>query len=203
VGRFKNEKFANFKRCAILDAAVKEFAEKGIEKASMRAIAAAAGMTTGAIYTVFEGREDIYAALLHQSLARLNAYVEEKTAAAQTPVQAVEASVMAFFDYYIDRLFEVQLGMHSFSGLKHSSLGRDRDEQLNNALTETLDIIGSTIADLSIDLGPNEVKTERDAIFSCLMGTLSLAHTGRAESIGTNPQIIMKTHLKGLITRLA
>jgi hypothetical protein len=118
-------------------------------------------------------------------------------------VQAVEASVMAFFDYYIDRLFEVQLGMHSFSGLKHSSLGRDRDEQLNNALTETLDIIGSTIADLSIDLGPNEVKTERDAIFSCLMGTLSLAHTGRAESIGTNPQIIMKTHLKGLITRLA
>lgn len=203
MGRFKNEKFANFKRCAILDAAVKEFAEKGIEKASMRAIAAAAGMTTGAIYTVFEGREDIYAALLHQSLARLNAYVEEKTAAAQTPVQAVEASVMAFFDYYIDRLFEVQLGMHSFSGLKHSSLGRDRDEQLNNALTETLDIIGSTIADLSIDLGPNEVKTERDAIFSCLMGTLSLAHTGRAESIGTNPQIIMKTHLKGLITRLA
>lgn len=203
MGRFKNEKFANFKRCAILDAAVKEFAEKGIEKASMRAIAAAAGMTTGAIYTVFEGREDIYAALLHQSLARLNAYVEEKTAAAQTPVQAVEASVMAFFDYYIDRLFEVQLGMHSFSGLKHSSLGRDRDEQLNNALTETLDIIGRTIADLSIDLGPNEVKTERDAIFSCLMGTLSLAHTGRAESIGTNPQIIMKTHLKGLITRLA
>ena len=41
MGRFKNEKFANFKRCAILDAAVKEFTEKGIEKASMRAIAAA------------------------------------------------------------------------------------------------------------------------------------------------------------------
>jgi len=203
VGRFKNEKFANFKRCAILDAAVKEFTEKGIEKASMRAIAAAAGMTTGAIYTLFEGKEDIYAALLHQSLARLNSYVEERTAAAQTPEQAVEASVMAFFEYYIDRLFEVQLGMHSFSGLKHSSLGHDRDEQLNSALTETLDIMGRAIADFSKDLGANEVKAERDAIFSCLMGTLSLAHTGRAESIETNPQIIMKTHLKGLVARLA
>lgn len=203
MGRFKNEKFANFKRRAILDAAVKEFAEKGADKTSMRAIAAAAGMTTGAIYTMFEGKEDIYAALLHQSLARLNSYVAERTAAAQTPVQAVEASVMAFFDYYIDRLFEVQLGMHSFSGLKHSSLGRDRDERLNGALIETLDIMGGAIADLSKDLSAAEVKAERDAIFSCLMGTLSLAHTGRAESIGTNPQMIIKTHLKGLVTRLA
>ncbi|MBE7638022.1 TetR family transcriptional regulator [Sneathiella sp. P13V-1] len=203
MGRFKNEKFANFKRRAILDAAAAEFAEKGADKASMRAIAAAAGMTTGAIYTMFDGKEDIYAALLHESLSRLNRYVAEKTEAAESPEEAVRASIMAFFDYYIDRLFEVQLGMHSFSGFNHGSLGRDRDERLNAALIETLDIFARTISEFAKTLSADEVLAERDAIFSCLMGALSLAHTGRAESIGTTPEKIMQTHLNGLIRRLS
>ena len=203
MGRFKDEKFAEFKRRAILDAATAEFTAKGLDKASMRAIAAAAGMTTGAIYTMFEGREDIYAALLSESLSRLNSYVVERTETARTPQDAVRASVMAFYAYYAGRVFEIQLGMHSFSGLKHSSLGRRRDKTLNAALLATLDVIGNAIADAGPRLSAAQVRAERDAIFASLMGTLVLAHTGRAESIGTSPEAVMSTHVAALLKRLS
>jgi len=94
MGRFKDGKFAEFKRRAILDAATAEFTAKGLDKASMRAIASAAGMTTGAIYTMFEGKEDIYAALLSESLSRLKTYMVEQTAKAESPEEAVRASVV-------------------------------------------------------------------------------------------------------------
>lgn len=203
MGRFKNSKFADFKRRAILDAATEEFTEKGLEKASMRAIAKTAGMTTGAIYTMFDGKEDIYAALLLESLTRLRSYVQEQTERADTPIDKVTASVMAFYDYYADRQFEVQLGMHSFSGLKHSSLGKDRDELLNSALLETLNIIAGTLQQASKDWPLEKVTSERNAIFSSLMGALSLAHTGRAESIGTNSNAVMKSHIDALLLRLS
>ena len=202
MGRFKDKKFAEFKRRAILDAATAEFSAKGLDGASMRAIASAAGMTTGAIYSMFEGKEDIYAALLSESLTRLNGYVAEQTALADTPKEAVRVSVRAFYDYYAGRLFEVQLGMHSFAGLKHSSLGRERDRELNEALLATLDIIGKAIAEASPSLTSDAVLAERNAVFSSLIGALTLAHTGRAESIGTSPDAVVETHLTALLARL-
>lgn len=203
MGRFKDERFTEFKRRAILDAATAEFSAKGLDKASMRSIASAAGMTTGAIYTMFDGKEDIYAALLSESLSRLNAYVTEQTAAATTPKDAVRASVMAFYDYYAERLFEVQLGMHSFSGLKHSSLGPERDRKLNDALLATLNVIGKAISEAGEGLSPDAVLTERNAVFSSLLGALTLAHTGRAESIGTSPEAIVDTLVTTLLERLS
>jgi len=203
MGRFKDGKFAEFKRRAILDAATAEFTAKGLDKASMRAIASAAGMTTGAIYTMFEGKEDIYAALLSESLSRLKTYMVEQTAKAESPEEAVRASVMAFYDYYSDRLFEVQLGMHSFSGFKHSSLGRDRDTKLNDALLPALDVIGEAISRAGDGLSEDHVLAERNAVFSSLLGVLTLAHTGRAESIGTSPEAIVQTHVAALLERLS
>ena len=48
----------------MLDAARTVFAEAGIEGASIREIAKKAGYTPGAIYSYFESKEAIYAALL-------------------------------------------------------------------------------------------------------------------------------------------
>lgn len=202
MGRFKDNRFTEIKRRAILDAASAEFEAKGPGKASMRAIASAAGMTTGAIYSMFDGKDDLYAALLLESLDRLEAFVAAETGRATTPDGAVRAAVTAFFTYYRDRPFEVQLGMYSFAGLKHGSLGRDRDDTLNRALLATLDIIGNTIARAAKHLDRGRVTAERNAIFSCLFGVLTLAHTGRAASIGTTPEAVLETHVTSLLDRL-
>ncbi len=47
----------------ILDAAKKEFLEKGYRNASMRSIAAAVNATTGAIYRYYNGKEALFEAL--------------------------------------------------------------------------------------------------------------------------------------------
>ena len=65
------------KRELLLRAARDEFAEQGLEGATMRGIAVRAGCTTGAIYPLFDSKEAIYAELLKQSLAALDTHVAE------------------------------------------------------------------------------------------------------------------------------
>jgi len=48
------------KKKQLLDAALHVFATQGFEKASMREIAASAGLTTGAIYYHYKNKDDLY-----------------------------------------------------------------------------------------------------------------------------------------------
>src|SRR5207244_347788 len=56
----------SFRRRLIVDAARLVFERVGLEGASIRTIAQAAGCTTGAIYPHFQGKEEIYAAVLSE-----------------------------------------------------------------------------------------------------------------------------------------
>lgn len=49
----------------------KEFLEKGYAKASLRKICADAGVTTGALYFIFEGKEDLFRAIVEPPLEAL------------------------------------------------------------------------------------------------------------------------------------
>ncbi|SHJ43205.1 transcriptional regulator, TetR family [Clostridium amylolyticum] len=50
----------NEKKQRILDAAISVFIEKGFEETSMREIASAAGLTTGAIYHHFKNKDELF-----------------------------------------------------------------------------------------------------------------------------------------------
>ena len=58
------------RRAILLDAARAAFFELGLEKTSIREIAKRAGYTPGAIYSYFASKEEVYAALLGESLNR-------------------------------------------------------------------------------------------------------------------------------------
>lgn len=64
----------------IIPAARKEFLEKGYEKASIRAIAAAAGMTSAGLYRHFTDKEDIFAALVEPLLKEFRGLFDVFTA---------------------------------------------------------------------------------------------------------------------------
>ena len=69
-----------YRRQLIVDAARHVFQQSGLEGASIRAIAQAAGCTTGAIYPHFRSKEEIYAVVLGDSLASVaNAEYGEPT----------------------------------------------------------------------------------------------------------------------------
>ncbi|MBQ6250288.1 TetR/AcrR family transcriptional regulator [Ruminococcus sp.] len=55
----------------IVAAAKKEFMEQGFENASMRKIAADAGITVGALYRHFENKEEMFASLVEPTLCEL------------------------------------------------------------------------------------------------------------------------------------
>ncbi len=56
---------------AILDAAAAEFAKEGFERASINRIIAAADLSKGGLYYYFDGKEDLYAAVMDDVLDRV------------------------------------------------------------------------------------------------------------------------------------
>ena len=63
------------KRGLLIEAAKKEFLEKGYNKASLRGICAKAGMTTGALYFFFDGKEDLYHAIVDGPVKELQGMI--------------------------------------------------------------------------------------------------------------------------------
>ena len=57
-------------RTELLEAAARVFAERGYNGASVEAVADAAGFSTGAVYSNFKGKEDLFLALYEERIAR-------------------------------------------------------------------------------------------------------------------------------------
>src|SRR5215208_2220874 len=100
IGRQKA--VSDLKRELILDAARKVFEADGLEGASLRAIAGAAGYTPAALYFHFESKEAIYAEVLRCSLANLEQSINRSVARIKAPPERLRAAAMAFFRYYSD-----------------------------------------------------------------------------------------------------
>ena len=60
----------------ILAAAKKEFLKKGFAKANLRKICEEAGVTTGAVYTRYQGKEGLFGELVKYTLASLNERIQ-------------------------------------------------------------------------------------------------------------------------------
>src|ERR1700736_1169916 len=93
---------SDLKRGLILDAARKVFEAEGLDGASLRAIAAAAGYTPAALYFHFESKEAIYAEVLRGSLANLGQAVTRAISRTKAPADRLRAAAIAFFRYYAD-----------------------------------------------------------------------------------------------------
>ncbi len=74
------EKLPKEQRKAILDAAAAEFAEEGFERASLNRIISRAELSKGAFYYYFDGKEDLYAAVMDDVLNRVEEVVADTAA---------------------------------------------------------------------------------------------------------------------------
>ena len=64
----------------IVQAAMKEFQEKGFEQASLKAVADAVGLTSAALYRHFASKQDMFAALVQPAVEELYAWEEKHIA---------------------------------------------------------------------------------------------------------------------------
>jgi len=182
------------KRDLILDAARKVFEAEGLDGASLRAIAAAAGYTPAALYFHFPSKEAIYAEVLQASLARLRAAVDRAVAPAAGPAERLRAAALAFFGYYADNPRDLDLGLYLFrGGMKPQGLGRERDEALNAGVAAAL----RPIADAAGAIGATreEANTLVVETFAHAAGLLLLAHTGRIRMFGAAAPELMARYV--------
>jgi AcrR family transcriptional regulator len=199
IGRQKA--VSDLKRELILDAARKVFEADGLEGASLRAIAAAAGYTPAALYFHFESKEAIYAEVLRCSLANLERTVNRSVARTKTPSDRLRAAAMAFFRYYSDNPRDLDLGFYLFrGGMKPHGLGKERDDVLNAALESAL----RPIADAAQALGAHrdEARALMADIFAHAAGLLLLAHTGRIRMFSASALTLMERFVEGAILTL-
>ena len=192
---------SDLKRGLILGAARRVFESDGLDGASLRAIAAAAGYTPAALYFHFESKEAIYAEVLKDSLASLGQAISRATARAKSPADRLRAAAMAFFRYYADNPRDLDLGFYLFrGGMKPHGLGKERDEILNAALEAAL----QPIADAAQALGaPREdAKLLVVETFAHATGLLLLAHTGRIRMFGASAPNLMERYVVSNIRTL-
>ena len=197
----RQQAVSELKRSLILDAARKVFEADGLDGASLRAIASAAGYTPAALYFHFDSKEAIYAEVLRSSLVKLGTAVSRAVLRARTPAERLRAAAMAFFRYYADNPRDLDLGFYLFrGGMKPHGLGKERDEFLNAALEAAL----QPIADAAQTLGaPREdAKLLMVDTFAHAAGLLLLAHTGRIRMFGASAPNLMERYVEGTIAAL-
>jgi AcrR family transcriptional regulator len=204
----RQQALADAKRSHILSAATSVFIELGLEAVSMREIAKRAGYTAGAIYSYFANKEEIYGALLAESLERLNAFVSNaeqvsspnKDAGSADDFLLLQKSVLAFYQFYRDNPRDLDLGFYLFQGLKPRGLSNELDSQLNARLRDAMR--PQEIALSKLGFSQKEIDTEVTAIFAHIVGVLLLNHTGRIRMFGKSADELIKHYLDNLALRL-
>ena len=192
---------SDLKRSLILDAARKVFEADGLDGASLRAIAGAAGYTPAALYFHFDSKEAIYAQVLRDSLVSLGTAVSRAALRAKTPAERLSAAAMAFFHFYDDNPRDLDLGFYLFrGGMKPAGLGHDRDHALNAALETAL----HPIAEAAEALGASRPKANTVMVdcFAHATGLLLLLHTGRIRMFGASAPDLMDAYLREKIAQL-
>ena len=197
----RKQAVSEHKRALILDAARKVFEQEGLDGASLRAIASAAGYTPAALYFHFDSKEAIYAEVLRASIARLQEEVERAVERTRSPVEKLRAAAMAFFSFYAENPRDLDLGFYLFrGGMKPHGLGKERDQQLNAALGAAL----QSIADAAEELGAKKEEARMLTVdaFAHAAGLLLLAHTGRIRMFGASARDLMARYVEDRIDHL-
>jgi AcrR family transcriptional regulator len=195
--RDRIEAIRDAKRHLVIDAARRVFETHGLEGASIRLIAIEAGCTTGAVYPYFRGKEEIYAAILSETLVALKLSIEQQLGSRRRPVDQARAAVAAFYAYYKARPTELSLGLYLFrgAGVRPAGLSRELDRALNAQLRAAFDAIIAAIADAGFD------RAQARAVdgVSHAIGLLIMDGTGRLRIFRERADTLMMDYLERVL----
>ncbi len=182
------------RRAAIMEAARRVFAERGLAGASLRRIAAEAGYTPAALYYYWPDKEHLYGAVLADSLAALDAYVAAAVRAAPEGKGAV-AGLRAFYDYYRARPEELDLGLYLYRGAP-IGLTRTLDRELNAALGAAIRPVARAYA-ARYGVDTREAWTATVTATTQITGILLMDRTGRLKSLGVPAEDALDRTIRG------
>lgn len=198
--RARQDTLREARRQVIIDAARRVFERVGLDGASIRLIAAEAGCTTGAIYPSFAGKEEVYAAILAESLDHLTTYIAKRIARDSDVTMRARAGIEAFYRYYQKNPAEVSLGLYLFrgQGIQPAGLKPELNRDLNAQLGAALDLIATAISEAGFD-----DPTARAADGIChATGLLIMTNAGRMKVFKSRPDQLMVRYLETFLPKL-
>lgn len=196
----RREAVRAFKREAILQAARKIFARDGLDGATLRAIAAEAGIAVGTVYLHYPAKEALYAEMLAGSLADLQKHLREAVAKAASGEELM-AGALAFYDFYCQRPDDLYLGLYLGQGFRPTGLTPELDRLLNGRLIQCYTVLGDAMRKLA-KLDAEEVRAETVSLAAATGGALMLETTGRLKILGDTGAAVVRRHVELLVQRL-
>ena len=132
----------------ILKSARSEFVKHGFEKSSLKAICDGAGVTTGALYKRYKGKEELFCAVAKQTVQDLYAEAERRgnlDPASMTDEQLIRAwemdgsDMMWWFQYLYERREDFYLLLACSEGTRYSNFQHDWVALLTKATSAFLE----------------------------------------------------------------
>jgi AcrR family transcriptional regulator len=133
---------AEARRAQLLSVAREVFAEDGYYGAAMEKIAQRAGVTKPVLYQHFQGKKELYLALLDSDMDRLLEQVSGAVGAASDNLSRIRGGLEAYFNY-------IEANVDSFRLLFRETMGADPDfrESIDRFHDVAAGSIGAIIAD--------------------------------------------------------
>lgn len=159
-------------RQRILDAASAIFSESGLEGLSVRAIAARAGLSTMGVYSHFQGKSGILAALFVDGFTRLGEAA--RRAGENTPTERLlDVVVNGYIDFHRDHAAHYKL----MFGVDRSQLGND--EALQQTASASIEKLAGSIERLLPPGQPADLALmQAFRVWTLMHGYVTLRETG-------------------------
>ena len=131
----------------ILDSSRTEFLASGFEKASLKTICEGAGVTTGALYKRYKGKEDLFSAVVEQTVADLYEVAHargDKDPTAMSNQELIKAwdmdgaDMIWWFRFLYDRRDDFYLLLSCSQGTRYANFPHDWVELLTKATSAYL-----------------------------------------------------------------
>ena len=131
----------------ILESARAEFLASGFEKASLKTICEGAGVTTGALYKRYKGKEDLFSAVVEQTVSDLYEVAHargDKDPAVMSDQELIKAwdmdgaDMMWWFRFLYDRRDDFYLLLACSQGTRYANFPHDWVELLTKATSAYL-----------------------------------------------------------------
>ena len=131
----------------ILESARSEFLANGFETASLKSICEGAGVTTGALYKRYKGKEDLFCAVVEQTVEDLYEVAHargDKDPAAMSDQELIKAwdmdgaDMMWWFRFLYDRRDDFYLLLSCSQGTRYANFPHDWVELLTKATSAYL-----------------------------------------------------------------
>jgi AcrR family transcriptional regulator len=152
-------------RLKLLDAARELFADRGYEAATVRDIAAAANLSTGAVFASFTDKADLFNEVILADYQQLHSLMAQVPSGGRSARDTLLSLLTMAYETHLDRLRLVQAVL-SFSWMRDIGAGRGGSEGLRLVLEDLAQVLqrGVDSGELTASL---DVRLTSEMLWDC------------------------------------